>query len=287
VAFSPDSRRLATSGDQTARVWDAESGKPLAVLHGHSFRVLSVAFSPDGRRLATSSRDKTARLWDAESGEQLAVLQGHTEIVVDASFSPDGRRIATASWDQTVRLWDAGSGELLAVLQGHTGSIECVAFSPDGRRIATAGASDNTARLWDVESGRPLAVLQGHAGEVRSVSFSPDGRRIATASADATARLWIARESPEELEKRLAEQRRLDREQQDLWHTKQAADAERSGQWFAAAFHLGRLIDADPASPSLYARRGAAYALQGQWDKAAADLLQGAALCKPANEPQP
>jgi hypothetical protein len=96
-----------------------------------------------------------------------------------------------------------------------------------------------------------------------------------------TVQLWIARESPEEQAKRLAEQRRLDREQQTVWHTNQAADAERAGRWFAAAFHLSRLIDADPASPSLYARRGTAYALQGQWAKAAADLLRGAALCKP------
>jgi dipeptidyl aminopeptidase/acylaminoacyl peptidase len=198
------------------------------------------------------------------------------------AFSPDGRRIATASDDETARVWDAESGKPLAVLQGHAGDVVSVAFSPDGRRIATASA-DQTARLWDADSGKQLVVLEGHTDLVNSVAFSPDGRRIATASWDNTARLWIARESPEEQAKRLAEQRRLDREQQALWHTKQAADAEKAGRWFAAAFHLGRLIDADPASPALYARRGTAYALQGEWSKAAADLLQGAALCKPAD----
>jgi hypothetical protein len=49
----------------------------------------------------------------------------------------------------------------------------------------------------------------------------------------------------------------------------------------AAAVLLSRLIDAEPADAILYARRCKAYALQGRWAAAVADLFQGAALCKP------
>jgi hypothetical protein len=149
-----------------------------------------------------------------------------------------------------------------------------VAFSPDGSRLATAG-HDGTARLWDVASGKPLAVLRGHDGWVAAVAFSPDGSRLATASHDGTARLWIGRESPEDQEKRW-------REQQRLWRRQQAAGAERGGRWFTAAFHLSRLIEAEPADASLYARRCKAHALQGQWAQAAADLLHAAAVGGPA-----
>jgi WD40 repeat protein len=191
------------------------------------------------------------------------------------AFSPDGTRLATASTDGTARVWDAASGKEVAVCQGHADQVLFAAFSPEGSRLATA-SPDRTARVWDAASGKELAVLRGHAGPVRPLAFSPDGSRLATASLDNTARLWIARESAEDREKR-----------RRFWREQQAADAEAGGQWFAAAFHLGRLIHERPADPSLYARRVRADAHLGRWGDAAADLLQGAALLKPDEAARP
>jgi predicted NACHT family NTPase len=188
------------------------------------------------------------------------------------AFGPGGGRVATASSDSTARLWDVASGKLLAVLRGHEGFVTSVAFSPDGSRLVTA-SRDSTARLWDAASGKPLVVLKGlkgHTDAVIAVAFSPDGSRLATASIDWTARLWIARESPRDQEKRR-------REQQRLWRRGQAAEAERAGRWFTAAFHLSRLIEAEPADASLRARHGAAHALLSQWAKVAPDLRPKAA----------
>ena len=190
AAFSPDGKRVVTASvDQTARLWDVESGKEVAVLKGHTDDVWSAAFSPDGKRVVTASVDQTARLWDVESGNEIAVSKGHTNSVWSAAFSADGKRVVTASSDRSARLWDTESGAEIAALKGHTDDVWRAAFSPDGKRVVTA-SSDESARLWDVESGKEVAVLKGHTDDVVSAAFSADGKRVVTASSDETARLW-------------------------------------------------------------------------------------------------
>ena len=101
AAFSPEGTRIVTvSDDNTARVWDAVTGKTVAVLGGHEGEVRSAAFSPDGSRILSVS-DNAAFVWDAATGKPTVVLTGHQEPVRSAAFSPDGSRIVTASNDQT------------------------------------------------------------------------------------------------------------------------------------------------------------------------------------------
>jgi WD40 repeat protein/Flp pilus assembly protein TadD len=66
MAFSPDSRRLATASfDRTVKLWDMESGQAVFTLLGHTAGVVSVAYSPDGNRIVSGGIDFTARVWNA------------------------------------------------------------------------------------------------------------------------------------------------------------------------------------------------------------------------------
>jgi WD40 repeat protein/serine/threonine protein kinase len=211
AAFSPDSRRAATGGqDGTVKIWDTSSGRELLSLNGKPVTgiepirvfghnkgisqvfgkaILSVAFPPDGRRVAAGSVDSSARIWDAITGQDLLTLKGHLGPVRSIAFSRDGLRIITGSDDRTARIWDAATGQLLRALKGHTDEVLSVAFSPDGGRIAT-GSADGTARIWEASSGKPILTFTGHSNWVSGVAFPPDGGRLLTASDDQTAKIW-------------------------------------------------------------------------------------------------
>ncbi len=192
VAFSPDGKMIATgSWDNSARLWDAATGRPLGQPLEHSGHVFGVAFSPDGKTIVTASGDKTARLWDVVTCRPRGQPLSHGGEAWTPAFSPDGKIVVTSSNDKTVRFWDAATGRLLGQPTVHSGYVYAVAFSPDGRTILTGG-SDNTARLWDVTTRRPLGPPLEHSGWVRCAAFSPNGKTILTGSWDKTARQWDA-----------------------------------------------------------------------------------------------
>jgi WD40 repeat protein len=73
--FNHDGTRvLTTSYDETARMWDTQSGKQLAIFSGHHDVVNSAAFSADDRFVTTASWDGTARVWEADTGRPVATL---------------------------------------------------------------------------------------------------------------------------------------------------------------------------------------------------------------------
>jgi WD40 repeat protein len=192
AAFSPDSQYVLTGSlDQTARLWEAATGRVIRTFSGHAGGVVAVAFSPDGRYVLTGSSDRTARLWDAATGQQLRSFVGHTAGLTRVAFSPDGSYVLTGSGDNTARLWEAATGQPVRTFAGHASLVTAVAFSPDGHYVLT-GSLDKTARLWEVATGQEVRAFTGHAQGVNAVAFAPDGASVLTGSSDDTAQLWDA-----------------------------------------------------------------------------------------------
>jgi len=174
LAFSPDSKQLASAGagDDRVRVWDVDTGKELLTLKGHAASVYAVAYSPNGKLLASASMDRTVKVWDAVTGQERFTLDRHTGPVFCLAFHPHGRRLVSGGGDGAVRVWDLGTRQELLAL-----------FSP--RRV----------RLGRTPRGLDLAAL-ADAHRVRSVAFSPDGATLAGGLESGLVRVWESRLLP-------------------------------------------------------------------------------------------
>ena len=189
VAFSPDSKWLASAGlDKTIKLWETATGSLLGTLR-QSSAVNAVAISPDGQWLASAGDDGTVRLWESKTGKPRGALSGPGYSVFDVVFSPDGKLIAATGKDRTVFVWNADGGKRVYSLEGHTGDVYALAFSPDGKFLASAGA-DKTLRLWNMANGQEANRLSGHRDKVLALAWSPDGKQLASGDAGQAIRIW-------------------------------------------------------------------------------------------------
>lgn len=181
VQFSPQnsSRMVSGSGDNTARIWDCDTGTPVHTLKGHSSWVLAVSWSPDGSTIATGSNDNTVRAWDPKTGKQIgSPMKGHTKWITSLSWEPyhaqkaGQPRLASSSKDGTVRIVLVNQQKIDMVLSGHKGSVSCVKWGGTGF-IYTA-SHDKTIMVWNAADGTRAHTISAHSHWVNHLALSTD-----------------------------------------------------------------------------------------------------------------
>ncbi|PIL23312.1 transporter [Ganoderma sinense ZZ0214-1] len=207
LAFSADSRHLASTGDDRLVVWHiADSGKVerAYTVSMEDTTIRTCAWSPNGVHLAVGCADGTIHLLDGHTFRELHVLRltrgapanpADREPAVERLVFSTGRWLLSltpdGSHDCHCCVWDVTSGRLHAALPSHTASVTAAAFDPAGTRLATA-STDHTVRIWDLDAvpAAALSILRGHSGPVLDVAFSPDGKFVLSASEDRKAKIW-------------------------------------------------------------------------------------------------
>ena len=179
------------------RLWDAASGKEIAILKGHEDDVRTAEFSSDGLRvltatrgstLATSKKVGTARIWDAASGRVITVIEGKKSHILSAAFSPDGSRVVTGSADGTARILDAASGKEIAAMHEIKEMITAK-FSPDGSRVVMQSSFLDSSELQCPDGSR--AIMQSSLSDSMT-GICPDGFKVVMvpSSSKSIAAIW-------------------------------------------------------------------------------------------------
>lgn len=217
VAFSPDGKELATSGDDgKVIVWDVATRRPITALVNAktSAAVYTVAFSPTEPVLAAGDGDGSIVLRDSQSWQVIGPsLVGHDFNVHSLKFSQDGSLLISGGGDGKVVIWDMRQRQQLRKFQGHTNWIWDVAISPDNQTVASVGR-DNTVRLWSMTSTNAittsLVLTRPHATVITSVTFNDDPEQplMLTGDVDGNVVVWDMRPWQTERQKPIATKRR-------------------------------------------------------------------------------
>jgi WD40 repeat protein len=188
--YSPDGRHvltLAESVDQpgwpddslSPQVWDANTGKLLFTLHGHTAPVIHVEYSAGGTHILSAGEDHSVRMWRASDGMLILMRQTYRDQITCAALSPDLNRIAVVTSEGPVHIWKADSGEeLLELRDGFAGNVE-VEWSNDGNLLL--GRSISGMTVWNTYSGELLYKIDAPARDAVGARFSPDSRRLVAA----------------------------------------------------------------------------------------------------------
>jgi hypothetical protein len=181
-------------------------------------------------------------LWTLYDSNQIT-LRGHTSGVNSVAWSADGTRIVSGGWDMMVKVLDVEKVQELLSLKGHTGYASSVAWSPDGKWISSRDGSGK-ALTWDATTGQLLPHARPIPTRMEFDVISPDGSRRAFIE-NGQIRVVFLRDFAETHRRRQAQDRafleRLARPDPQ-YHRRHADQYEKSGDLFAAAFHLRRLL---------------------------------------------
>ncbi|TVQ23117.1 MAG: hypothetical protein EA383_14620, partial [Spirochaetaceae bacterium] len=204
VRLSPnETQAVSWSDDNTAVVWDLDSGAVAGRYDAHWDAVTDASFDPSGRFLVTASLDFTASVWDILSGQELLILEHPLPSVpgagvFEARFSPLNTQIITragvpafgrTAGDHYATIWHSETGAPIFNVSDHQGLVSLVAFSDDGRLFLTA-SWDGTVRVYDAASGELRTVLRRNSDPITAAAFSASGTYVVTGSSDGTATVW-------------------------------------------------------------------------------------------------
>jgi WD40 repeat protein/serine/threonine protein kinase/DNA-binding winged helix-turn-helix (wHTH) protein len=133
VEFSPDGKRLLTTGAGGTKIWDAETWVEVATLDVDGAASASGAYSGDGTLIGTVDGGGAVRIWETTDYAEVLTLPGHDSGGGPVAFSPDGARLYSGSvMGGELRVWALDANDLIEIARSRITrdftAAECVAY---------------------------------------------------------------------------------------------------------------------------------------------------------------
>ncbi|MGI8655942.1 MAG: WD40 repeat domain-containing protein [Pyrinomonadaceae bacterium] len=196
ASFSPDGRFIVTESIDTAKLWEAATGRLRDTVG-----LLSVGtFSPDGRLFGLVKKNGIVGLLNIETGNVQA-LNVNTSFLNQMVFSSDSQTLVIGSGykDYRATFIEVRTGRVKAnvplvselgfdLVSDYQKNVDLLSFHPNNRIVM--GANHGSIRLWDAATGQ--LITETNEGR-DPAAFSSNGKMIVAAGANKkTILLWEA-----------------------------------------------------------------------------------------------
>lgn len=194
VAFSPDSKQVATAGyADHVKWWGVSAGRLLETMPAQLVRL-----SKAGKHMLVW-HDGAFRVRDVATGKVHAgVIEARDTPVGPSALSPDDTRALVLDGGR-LKMFRLPACQLEAEWPDfqpiqHLASASQIAFAADGKTFAIAGGSaDKPLRIYDVAKRKELVRCDAAKPDLKIVTFTPDGKRLlAAGEPGGILRIWDA-----------------------------------------------------------------------------------------------
>ena len=176
-AFAYRGNTIAVGSKSNVELLDAITGVRTLALHGHTDKILSIAFSPDGTLLVSRSEDNTVKLWDIQTGGVIRTFSDNTCFVSAASISPDGTTLALGTRSGSICLWDVRTGKCHPITTCQDFPVNIVDFSPTDSRRLISSSGFATVQEWNID-GDQIGTSCHEGGRVADLAYALDGAQF-------------------------------------------------------------------------------------------------------------
>jgi autophagy-related protein 16 len=184
---------LASSTDNTARVWFPGASSPCTINHPAEVHMASFYGSD---KIATIARNRSLTLWDVHSNTSYKFNNSSSQksIAYGLHVNPISNLIYTGHLDRKIRVYDTRKLSVVSQIDtAHTDGITSLQISLDGTKIYST-SRDNSICCYDTTNNRLLATYSTPKFAIDSnwsrAALSPTGDHIAVGSVNGSIFIW-------------------------------------------------------------------------------------------------